>query len=172
MINDELNNCRKKIEPKQFKSVLGGFATGITVVTVEDADGALHGFTASSFTSVSLEPPLILFCLHNDSSTLPVLNEQKKCAISILSEQQSAISENFAYKRGNKFNDIDYYLSSTLKYPIITNALGWLECTINNTHLAGDHTVFICEVIALDRNKEKEPLIHYSGKYSKLNHNN
>ncbi|MDF2965625.1 MAG: putative oxidoreductase [Rickettsiaceae bacterium] len=168
MTIDRLEELNNYIEPKLFKSVLGGFTTGITVITVKDSEGGLHGFTASSFTSLSLQPPLILFCLHNDSSTLPALKDQKKCAISILNENQREISENFAYKKGDKFAGIDYKESKNFKYPIITNALGWLECSVVNNHLEGDHTIFICRVIDLARDHNEMPLVYYSGKYNKL----
>ncbi len=158
----------KKIKPSLFKSVLGSFTTGVTVITVKDIHGNPYGFTANSFTSVSLEPPLVLFCLHNDSQALEIFKNEQKCVINILHEEQSQISMNFAFNQDNKFENIHYSESINFKYPIIKSAISWLECVIENCYLAGDHHVFICRVIELARERSGNPLIYYSGEYRKI----
>jgi 3-hydroxy-9,10-secoandrosta-1,3,5(10)-triene-9,17-dione monooxygenase reductase component len=169
MEDNKLQALNKKIELSQFKSVLGSFITGVTVVTTKDREGSFHGFTANSFTSVSLNPPLVSFCLHNNSSTLPALDLSKTCAVSILSEHQHSLSENFAYNKGDKFADIDYFESENFKCPILKNALSWLECMVESKHQAGDHFIYVCRVVALQRKELKNPLAYYSGKYTKIN---
>lgn len=159
---------KNSIDETSFKSVLGGYVTGVTIVTTLDNNGNPHGFTANSFNSVSLNPPLISFCLHNSSSTLPHLNSSNKCTISILNDTHEHLAKHFAFFKGDKFADMTYDSSPLLQYPLIQNALGWLECEIINIHPAGDHFIFICQVVNLNRDIAQKPLIYYSGNYNQI----
>ena len=111
---------------------------------------------------------MVSFCLHNNSLTLNALIEQSKCAISILADDQANLAKHFAYVKGDKFKDVNIDLSPILNLPTIPSCLGWLECKINQTIIAGDHTIFICEVVNLGLNKSLNPLIYYDRKFIKL----
>ena len=133
----------------EFRAALGRFASGVTVITVETADGGVHGMTASSFCSVSLRPPLVLVCVDHLAETYLHLRERRQFGVSILKEEHEALSEFFADPERNP--DAAYRLD--IKYrpmksgtPVLENALGNLDCSVVAAHEAGDHTIFVAEV--------------------------
>jgi flavin reductase (DIM6/NTAB) family NADH-FMN oxidoreductase RutF len=154
------------IPPADFRHVLGHFASGVTVVTTSDADGRPTGLTASAFTSVSLDPPLILVCVDHKSQTYPALLERGRFAVNILGTDQEDVSRRFASTRLDKFEGLKYELSD-LGLPVIEQALARLECSTVNTHVEGDHTIFVglVERAAVGAG---EPLLYYRGKYQAL----
>jgi flavin reductase (DIM6/NTAB) family NADH-FMN oxidoreductase RutF len=154
------------IAPADFRHVLGHFASGVTVVTTSDADGRPTGLTASAFTSVSLDPPLILVCVDHKSQTYPALLERGRFAVNILATDQEQVSRRFASTRLEKFDGLKYEISD-LGLPVIQEALARLECTTVNTHVEGDHTIFVglVERAAVGHG---QPLLYYRGKYHAL----
>jgi len=154
----------KKIEPQTLKHVAGGFATGITIVTIEDDKAEMYGMTANSFLSVSLDPPLVLFSVQNDASFLKHCASKKKVGISILSQNQKAISDQFA---GLNKEDIEVSFVSKNKCHTLKNCLAWYETIIVQIIPAGDHQLMLCEVLDLGRDEKAKPLLYYSG-YNKL----
>ena len=154
------------IDPADFRHVLGHFASGVTVITTCDGDARPTGLTASAFTSVSLEPPLILVCVDHKSQSYPALRESGRFAVNILTTDQEAISRRFATTRLDKFDEVSYRLSA-LGLPLLDNALAYLECTTVNTHVEGDHTIFVGRVENATV-ASGDPLLYCRGKYDRL----
>jgi flavin reductase (DIM6/NTAB) family NADH-FMN oxidoreductase RutF len=155
------------ITPDEFRAALGRFASGVTVITVETAEGDVHGMTANAFCSVSLHPPLVLVCVDHLAETYLHLSERGRFGVSVLKEEQEALSEFFADPERNP--DAAYRLG--IKYrpmksgiPVLEDALANLDCTVVGAHSAGDHTIFVGEVkeIALG---EGTPLLYFRGRY-------
>ena len=153
-----------------FRHALGQFATGVTVVTAERAPGQVHGMTANSFTSVSLKPLLILICVSHQAQLLPLIRKHKRFGVSILREDQRALSEYFAQTvedpQIEKRLGIRYRWTET-GIPLLGDALAHLACTVASEQPAGDHTIFIGEVESLDVHEGK-PLLYLCGNYRSL----
>jgi flavin reductase (DIM6/NTAB) family NADH-FMN oxidoreductase RutF len=154
----------------EFRHALGQFATGVTVVTAERAPGRVHGMTANSFTSVSLRPPLILVCVAREAQLLPLIQKHKRFGVSILKEDQQAISEYFAQTVENP--EIERRLGICYRWtetgiPLLESGLAHLACNVVSEHAAGDHTIFIGEVESLDV-RDGKPLLYLRGNYRKL----
>ena len=151
-----------------FRSVLGRFASGVTILTVRDSSGADHGMTVSAFCSLSLEPPLVLFCIDHAASMhgLLVSDPPPACGVSILSSNQEAWSRRFADETEQRFDGIAYSRGEQ-GVVLIDEALAHLECTIIRRVDAGDHTVVIAR---LDRAlaRHGRPLLYYRGGYAQL----
>ncbi len=154
------------IPPADFRHVLGHFATGVTVVTTCDADGRPTGLTASAFTSVSLEPPLVLVCVDHKSQTYPALLERGRFAVNVLSTEQEEVSRRFATTRLDKFDGVPHHMSD-LGLPLIDGALARLECTTATTHVEGDHTIFV-GVVERASVGTGQPLLYFRGRYDTL----
>lgn len=151
------------VDPDSFKTALGRFATGITVVTV-DADGTKHGMTASSFASVSLDPPRVLVCLDKSSRTRALLADT--FAINILSSEQEGISRAFAHAGDKPFDEIGHEVGSS-GAPLIHGALAWIECATSSIVDGGDHDIIVGDVIGC-RAGDGQPLIYFSRGYRTL----
>ena len=154
------------ISPDEFRRALGHFATGVTVVSTRDGDGRPTGLTASSFTSVSLDPPLILVCVDHKSQSYPALLERGRFAVNILRANQQEVSRRFASTRLDKFDDLPFSWSP-LDLPLIDGALTQLECVTVSTHAEGDHTILVGRVERAHLGSG-EPLIYYRGRYDRL----
>ena len=153
-----------------FRKAMGQFATGVTIITV-DLEGEVHGMTANAFTSVSLDPPLVLVCVDHTTRTHAHLHAKKRFGINVLCEDQRAISEYYARperdqeraeaKAGARFDRTRH------DTPMLHGALAYLECRLHSAQAAGDHTIFIAEVedVVL---RDGEPLLFFRGKYRKV----
>jgi flavin reductase (DIM6/NTAB) family NADH-FMN oxidoreductase RutF len=151
----------------RFRSVLGRFATGVVAITAIDREtGGPTGLAANSFTSVSLDPPLVAFCVAHTSSTWPRLRVADRICINILSELQLDVCRRLAMKGGDKFATIDW-TTSPGGGPVIEEALAWIECTIESEYPAGDHMIVVARVHHLDHH-EGEPLLFYQGSYGRF----
>lgn len=148
------------IDRKKLRYVAGAFPTGVTIITVEKEFADFQGMTASSFLSVSLDPPLVSFCVQDDASILSLLQVGKIVGISILSASQQAISHQFA---GMNKEDIEVSMARKAGAIVVDKALAWYATKIRQIIPAGDHLLFLCEVIDLDRIGEENPLIYWSG---------
>jgi flavin reductase (DIM6/NTAB) family NADH-FMN oxidoreductase RutF len=158
------------LTPQQFRRVVGHFATGITVVTVEREPGLVHGMTANSFTSVSLDPLLILISVDHNARLLSYLTVQRRFGVNILKDSQQSTSEHFAKplqdelateRLGIRFR----WTESGI--PLLEDSLAHLACNVVAEHPAGDHTLFVGEVESMEFG-EGEPLLYHMGKYRKL----
>jgi flavin reductase (DIM6/NTAB) family NADH-FMN oxidoreductase RutF len=154
----------------EFRNAMGCFATGVTIITV-DLEGEVHGMTANAFSSVSIDPLLVLVCVDHRTKTHAHLHAKKRFGINVLCEDQRAISEYYArpertheraeVEAGAKF---DRTQQGT---PILHGALAYLECRLHSAQQAGDHTIFIAEVEDVVVG-EGEPLMFFRGKYWKV----
>jgi flavin reductase ActVB len=154
------------IDSATFRSVLGRFVSGVTILTARDAAGVDHGMTASAFCSVSLDPPLILVSVAHDATLHPVLLEHDEIAVSILTASQEAIARRFAEKLDNRFDGVGFTRGVTGAL-LIDGALGVIEGRIVHRYAGGDHTVFVAEVLAASATMD-EPLVYYRGGYAHL----
>lgn len=153
------------VEPESFRRALRRFATGVTVVTV-DHDGELHGMTASSFASVSLDPPLILVCLDKTSRTRALILEKGSFAVNILAGDQEGVSRSFSRRGSKPFGKLAHRSGSTGD-PVLEGAIAWIECRLEQMVGAGDHDIFIGEVIACG-DRDGTPLLYYDQSYRAL----
>lgn len=150
-----------------FRRAMGYFATGVTLLTVDDR-GEVHGMTANAFASVSLEPILVLVCVDRKARTHTHLHARKRFGVNILSDQQRAISEHYAQEErdqasaerqaGAKFERTAHGT------PVLHGALAYLECRLESTQDAGDHTIFIAEVEDLVV-RGGRPLLYFQSRY-------
>jgi|SRR5215471_6463702 len=154
------------IAAAEFRRVLSHFASGVTIVTTCDGDKRPTGLTASAFTSVSLEPPLVLVCIDHKSQSHAPLVEGGCFAVNILSVDQQALSRKFATTRLDKFDGVEFRLSE-LGLPIIAAAIAHLECVTVSTHVAGDHTILVGRVEEATAGIG-EPLLYFRGQYDRL----
>ena len=152
---------------ERFKKAMSTLPTGVTVVTTS-YNGKLFGFTSSSFTSVSLLPPLVSFCINKDSSCANALISSDYFAVSILTETQVDISVHFSKYKADKFTDIPYTIGMHSKSPLITDATTHIECRKYTQYQAGDHTIVIGEVINTKVEDNLKPLIYYLRQYREL----
>jgi flavin reductase (DIM6/NTAB) family NADH-FMN oxidoreductase RutF len=155
------------ISPDDFRHVLGHFASGVTIVTTFDADGRPTGLTASAFTSVSLDPPLILVCVDHKSQSYPALRDSGRFAVNILHLDQQELSKRFATTRLDKFDGVPFRRSEELAVPLIDGALAQLECATVSAHVEGDHTIFVGRVERAHTGAGA-PLLYWRGRYQRL----
>ncbi len=137
------------VDAATFKASLGRFASGVTVVTVRDSDGSDHGMTASAFTSLSLEPPLILVCVKKGNATHRRLSAAGGFAVNVLAESQVSVSDRFAgwWPEGqSKWADLTVDRAPVSRAAWIGGALANLDCTRHAMHDGGDHTIFVGQV--------------------------
>ena len=146
------------------RHVLGHYPTGVAVITATTPDGPV-GLSINSFTSVSLEPPLVLFCPALSSTTWPMLREVGRIAINVLSAGQEAVSRLFASRSGDRFASVGHTVGGN-GAPLLSDALGWLECRVQAEYPAGDHTVVIAEIERMGVHTEiADPLVFFRGAY-------
>ena len=152
---------------KDFRSTVGTFATGVTVVTTRGEEHA-YGMTANAFSSVSLDPPLVLVCVMSHSEGSEHIQRNGCFAVNILQAEQEPISRYFASRdrpRGrNAFREIPHRLGASGS-PILEGAVGYLDCHLHTSHDAGDHEIFIGEVLELGFDPEGRPLVFHGGQY-------
>ena len=154
----------------EFRKAMGAFATGVTIITV-DLDGEVHGMTANAFTSVSLDPMLVLVCVDHSTRTHAHLHSKKRFGINVLCEDQRAISEYFAraertHERAEDEAGASFDRTSH-GTPILHGALAYFECRLESVQEAGDHSIFIAEVEDVVVG-EGDPLLFFRGKYRKV----
>ena len=156
-----------KFDNLEYRKTLGKFVTGVTIITTCEKDGTPRGFTANSFTSVSLEPPLILICIGDFNEGLELFKNSEYFAVNILKESQVDISNLFAKPLKNKFEEIEWS-NSKFGVPIIKGALAWLECKNFDQKRSGDHLILIGNVKNF-HNEGGYPLAYYNGNYISFN---
>jgi flavin reductase (DIM6/NTAB) family NADH-FMN oxidoreductase RutF len=157
------------VTPLDLRRACGQFATGVTVVTVRDGDG-FRGMTANSFTSVSLDPPLLLVSVDRRNRTHDLLTEGEPFAVNVLSEAQQCWSDRFAGRHGDvqhQFDDIPHTVTAA-GVPIIAEAPAVFACRVVAIHEAGDHSLFIGQVEEIVQEPGAAPLLFFGGKYRSL----
>jgi len=157
------------IDPDLFRRIMSQFATGVTIVTTR-AGEEIHGLTANSFCSVSLEPPLVLVCVDQQAQSHDLIAAGRNFAVNILAASQEALARRFATNHlpaAERFAGIQFHPEAT-GAPILQDALGWLDCTLFARYPGGDHTIFVGEVVALGRRDGDEPLLYFASNYQNL----
>jgi len=155
---------------KDFRSALGSFATGVTVITTSGEQHA-YGMTANAFSSVSLDPPLVLVCAKSGAEGSEHIETNRCFAVNVLGAHQEPLSRFFSSKdrpRGrDAFRDVPHR-TAVSGAPVLEGVTAFLDCSLHETHTAGDHEIFIGEVLALEVNSEVEPLLFFGGGYRLL----
>lgn len=155
------------LDPDEFRSVLGRFASGVTVVTCTDAQGRECGITVSAFASLSLQPPLVLMCIDHDASILPALTVASHFVVNILAAHQEAIARRFSVlDTEHRFDGIGFTRAQT-GGAVLDDVLASLECRAVQSIPGGDHTIFVGAVETATV-KSDAPLLYYRGGYTQL----
>jgi flavin reductase (DIM6/NTAB) family NADH-FMN oxidoreductase RutF len=150
------------IEEKRFREVMGRFPTGVTVVTTRGANGAPLGLTVSAFTSVSLDPILVLVCIHREANSHDPIIERGSFAVNILTSGQAYLAIRFSSGPvEERFVGLEPG-ESPLGNPLLPDSLAWLDCQVREVHPGGDHSVVLAEVLAC-RARDGDPLLFYRG---------
>lgn len=151
------------ISTAQLRQAFGAFPSGVTVVTTTSPSGSPIGFTASSFTSVSMEPPLLLVCIDHRSENLPLFRECGSFGVNILAAGQEDISSCFASPQDDRFAHINWYMTDH-NTPMISDTLSRFDCSLETFHTAGDHDILIGRIIGLDTH-DGPALGYFRGRY-------
>lgn len=169
LVNEKLadKETTMEMDPKDLRRALGCFATGVTVVTGLGANAEKLGVTASSFNSVSLDPPLVLFSLNRRAYSMPHFLETGHFAVNVLREGQEELSDRFATPLADKWDGIEFEIWD-FGCPILTNALAVFECQTQYTYDGGDHVIFVGTVERMRADPDGQPLLFYGGRYQSL----
>lgn len=151
---------------KQLRQSLSRFATGVTVVTCSDAAGNPYGITANSFSSVSLDPPLVLWNIAKISNSLQAYLDAKDFAIHVLTAEQQAIAEHFAQTDHSRYEGIDYAFSDT-GVPLLPDVLARFDCRTANIFEGGDHHIIIGEIVHFEF-VDGDPLLFFGSEYRRV----
>ena len=154
-------------DPRTLRDALGSFATGVTVVTCFDQGGNPFGLTANSFTSVSLDPPLLLVCVHKDAQCASALTEAGHFAVNVLQTGQQPASIRFSTRHDDRFGPNDWS-PGELGAPVLTESMAVFECRRHAVHEGGDHQILVGEVIKASFDPSLDPLLFFRGKYRRL----
>jgi flavin reductase (DIM6/NTAB) family NADH-FMN oxidoreductase RutF len=153
---------------REFRNALGCFATGIAIMATRDTDGKFIGITVNSFASVSLDPPLISFCLDRNATSLQGFLSAEHFTVNVLAEGQETLSAAFARSSaGDKFTGIEFEIGPS-GLPLLAECLTHLECVREAVHDAGDHLIMIGRVIRLAQRPEGRPLLYFRGRYARI----
>jgi flavin reductase (DIM6/NTAB) family NADH-FMN oxidoreductase RutF len=154
------------LDLRAFRNACTLFATGVTVAAVRAPDESLHGLTVSSFTPVSVEPPLILICIDHGFTFLQHFRACTHFAVNILAESQREIAVSFAEKEDNRFEGVDSYLTAG-GVPFLRGSLAAFECRLEAIVEAGDHAIFLAEVVHAE-SRGGNPLLYFQRDYRSM----
>jgi 3-hydroxy-9,10-secoandrosta-1,3,5(10)-triene-9,17-dione monooxygenase reductase component len=154
------------VDPRLMREVLGHFASGVTVVTADTEDGPI-GFTCQSFSSLSLDPPLIAFAPARTSQTWPRLRDMGRFCVNVLAEGQDAVSQNFARSGADKFAGVAW-TPSPHGSPVLDDVVAWIDGELWAEYDGGDHTIVVARVLDLGAHPERRPLLFHRGSYGLL----
>jgi 4-hydroxyphenylacetate 3-hydroxylase, reductase component len=149
---------------KRFRNALGAFATGVTIVTTKAANGHLIGTTASSFNSVSLDPPLVLWSLANTAMSFKTYMSAEYFAVNVLKDDAEEMALRFAKSGTDKWRDVPHHTGITGS-PILDNALAVFECRKRHAYDGGDHVIFVGEVLNFTERQAGKPLLYWGGDF-------
>jgi flavin reductase (DIM6/NTAB) family NADH-FMN oxidoreductase RutF len=169
MSSKTLRQRPARVDKAEFCRTCAKFPTGVTILTMRDSEGGARGMTASSFTSVSLDPPLVLVCVDHKASVLEHLRRSEHVGINILSEEQSDLSSRFARHGEDRFADVEW-TAGHQGVPLIPGVLASFECRIDRIVDAGDHAIVIAEVLRAEY-RDGRPLVYFGSGYHKLHSN-
>lgn len=152
---------------REFRNALGRFATGVTIITTTAGNDEPIGLTANSFSSVSLDPPLLLFCLDRESFSFGHFEQSEHFAVNILSADQEDISSHFARPSEDKWRHVDYDLCG-VGCPSFSDALAIFECKTHAVYDGGDHVIIVGKVVDFTHRADGEPLLYHRGRYARI----
>lgn len=155
------------ITPQDLRRVFGNFATGVVVATTLDAHDNPVGVTVNSYTSVSMSPPLVLFCLDNRSANLSAFEDCGAFVINILADDQQTLSRQFASKVPNRFEGVPWS-QGQLEQPILHGALAFMECEAEQIYEGGDHRIIVGRVRYISTPNDQKPLLYFQGGFQAL----
>ncbi len=156
----------REFDSLHFRQALSQFATGVTVITTRLEDGSFRGLTASSFNSVSLDPPLVLWSLGTAANSLPIFSGNSHYVINVLNADQAYLAKLFSRRTDDPWDGVEYELSRT-GMPILKGAIAWFECHNRSRYPEGDHVIFVGEVEECAF-APQAPLIFHGGQFGKL----
>jgi 3-hydroxy-9,10-secoandrosta-1,3,5(10)-triene-9,17-dione monooxygenase reductase component len=154
-------------ELTEFRSVLGRFASGVTIVTSATRSG-LVGMTLQSFSALSLRPPLVMFAPAKTSRAWPLIHRTGHFTVNLLAADQEELSTNFAISQADKFAGVDWEPSAEHGDPRLAGCIGWIDCSVHNVHAEGDHYIVVGKVLDLVEGSASEPLLFYRSSYRTL----
>ncbi len=152
-------------DPSTMRTVLGHFPSGVTIVTGTTSDGPA-GFTCQSFSSLSLDPPLVLVLPGRNSTSWPGIEATGRFCVNVLAEDQGELSTTFARSGSDKFAGVEW-VASDLGSPILAGATAWIDCTLHAVHDGGDHLIVVGAVHDLGAAEESAPLVFHRGAYAR-----
>ncbi len=157
-----------QVDSQRFREAMARFASGVTVVTTKDAEsGVPVGFTASAFTSLSLDPPLVLVCLARSADCYPAFAKAEAMAVSILAAGQQDVALRFATRGADKFGPTAVVSGDLTGLPLIADALAHVECAIWDRFDGGDHVILVGKVLSA-RAADAEPLLHFNRRFGRF----
>jgi flavin reductase (DIM6/NTAB) family NADH-FMN oxidoreductase RutF len=166
MSSEPAGSLSAALTSEEFRRACSRFATGVTIASVTDAAGTPHGLTVSSFTSVSLAPPLVLVCIGHQVTMIESFRAATHFGISVLSERQQDLSESFARKGHDRFNGVRWYRGRS-GVPLLEGALAAIECRVYQRFLSGDHDILVGLMLHAEV-AEGDPLIYFASRYRGL----
>jgi len=155
--------AQRAFTARQFRDALAQFATGVTIIAVRRRDGRYVGFTANSFNSVSLAPPLVVWSLNRDAESLAAFQSAQRYAINVLAHDQVELARRFSRPHVDRFSGVAYRLG-VADAPLIDGCIAWFECRHHAKHRAGDHVLFLGEVETCER-RTGIGLVFHHGRY-------
>ncbi|QLC26362.1 flavin reductase family protein [Parasphingopyxis algicola] len=166
-VTSQCQNTIAEIDPDHFRTVLGHYPTGVCVVTGRNEDGMAAGLVVGSFTSVSLDPPLVAFFPDKKSRSWPKVRDCGHFCVNVLAEDQYDLCEGFASKCGDKFAGVAHRISER-GMPVLDDVLAYIECTIEDEIDTGDHTIVLGRVEELQTERDAAPLLFFKGAFGKF----
>jgi 3-hydroxy-9,10-secoandrosta-1,3,5(10)-triene-9,17-dione monooxygenase reductase component len=154
-------------DSRALRDVLGAFPTGVAVITTRGINGAPVGMTASSFSSLSLDPPLVLWSIDKKAGCMDDFAHCRYYAIHALSQEQQALSAKFAQKGIDKFSDT-LHTAGMDETPLLPEYCARLECEVTERYEGGDHIIMVGKVLVMDQDESREPLVYHRGNYARL----
>lgn len=157
------------IDPVNFRNIVGRFATGVTVITTA-AGEEFQGMTANAFTSLSLDPLMVLICVDRSTHTHRVLERGRVFTVNVLADHQEEVSRLFAQRAGPEPGTLrgQRFTIGVTGAPVLEDCMAYLECRVADVHDGGDHSIFIGEVVDGRLVSERKPLLFYAGSYRRL----
>jgi len=152
------------IDPQRFRQVLGSYPTGVCIITALDAEGEPAALVVGTFTSVSLDPPLVGFLPDKSSSSWPKIEQAGHFCVNVLASDQQQLCRQMSAKGPDKFAGIDYTLSAN-RLPLIADAVAHIECRIHSVSEAGDHWFVLGDVLSMDAARDEDPMLFHRGRY-------
>jgi flavin reductase (DIM6/NTAB) family NADH-FMN oxidoreductase RutF len=166
MSSEGVQDRARRVSGEDFRRACGRFTTGVAIASLVDRQGTPHGLTVNSFTSVSLDPPLVLVALAHSASVMEAFRDARFFAVNVLNAAQRALSERFARKGHDRFDGLDWHAGET-GAPLLPDTLAEIECAIRYRFTAGDHDLIVGEMVRAEV-REGEPLLYFAGRYRKL----